>query len=316
MIVEPSSRLVLATTVWKRPELTEVVLAHYKEVKESIAEKLELLLMAVGSEGATSRELCKSNGFSYHEHENEPVSYKWNALIAEAGRLEPDGVILVNSDDLVSADLFDAYAERLTRGFDYFGLRGTYVFDLMTERLGTWPGYEASYMKYRIGEPAGCARCFSRRLLESTGWRLWPTVPRKNSSMDFWCTQFLKLHGFEPQAWTMKELDVGAIQIKTGVNITTFDRLPLSNLQTGPTGWQVVKDLLGLRTVDALRGLYLDRASRSDESGIHATQARSTADHEPVYRVEDLKPAALRDRTLAELRAMRLSVLAERKTKL
>jgi hypothetical protein len=316
MILEPSRHLVVATTVWKRPELTAAVLAHYKDVKDSLADCLELSLMAVGSEGALSREICERNGFMYHEHENEPVSYKWNAIIGQAKQFNPDGIIIVNSDDLVTANLFHAYAERLSEGFDYFGLRGTYVFDILMERLGTWSGYETSYMKYRIGEPAGCARCFSRRLLESTNWRLWPTVPKKNSSMDFWCTQFLKLHGFEPQAWTMEELNVGAIQVKTDLNITTFDRLPLSNLRKAPESWQVIEDLLGLRTVDALQGLRLDMAPRPEESGIPATHLQPAADQEPVYRLEDLKPAALRDRTLAELRAMRMSVLAERESRL
>jgi len=281
------------------------VLAYYKNVRESIADRIELSLAAVGSEGPATRELCERNGFAYLEHVNIPVTHKWNAVIGTARPLEPDGVVLVNSDDLVSANLFEIYADRLAEGCDYFGLRGTHIFDLPTERLGTWPGYEASYMKYRIGEPAGCARCFSRRLLEKTGWRLWPTVPQKNSSMDFWCTQYLKLFGFEPEAWTMEELGVSAVQVKTDVNITTFNRLPLSDLRTGGAAWQVVGEIVGPHTANALRALRRDRADCSDTSA-------GPADREPVHRIEDIEPDALRDQVLTELRAMRASVLAER----
>ena len=315
MTIRPDRRLVLATTVWKRPELTDAVLANYKAVRQSLADRMDLPLLAVGSEGRQSREICERNGFEYVEYENEPVTYKWNAIISRAEALNPEGIILVNSDDLVSANLFGVYLDRLAEGFDYFGLRGTYVFDLMAEQLGTWPGYEASYMRYRVGEPAGCARCFSRRLLESTGWRLWPVVPRKNSSMDFWSTQFLKLYGFEPRAWTMDELGVAVVQLKTDVNITTFNRLPLSDLRSGHDAWRVIEEVGGAHTVEALRRFRSGLAAPPGMSMGDASHRCSTADREPVYRIEDIEPPSLRCQILAELRAMQSSVRVERENR-
>ena len=63
MTIKPDRRLVLATTVWKRPELTDAVLAHYKAVRQSLADRMDLSLLAVGSEGRQSREICERNGF-------------------------------------------------------------------------------------------------------------------------------------------------------------------------------------------------------------------------------------------------------------
>jgi len=312
MTAKARRRLLLATTIWKRPELTEAVLAYYNDVRASIADRIDLSLAAVGSEGRLSRDMCERNGFTYLEHANEPVTHKWNAIIGEAESCNPEGVILVNSDDLVSADLFDVYADRLGNGSDYFGLRGTHVFNVMTGQLGTWPGYEASYMKYRIGEPAGCARCFSRCLLETTAWRLWPSVPRKSSSMDFWCTQFLKFLGFEPEAWTMEELGIEAVQLKTDVNITTFNRLPLSDLRSGAAAWEVVEKIVGSKTTGVLRRLQDDLVRVAERSETPTPHSYSEEDHEPVHRIEDLKPSSVRNRLLAELEAMKGSVLAER----
>jgi hypothetical protein len=309
----PLKRLALATTVWRRPELTEVVLGHYHRLAQRVADRIDLSLLAAGSEGLDSRAICERNGFAYVETANEPVTFKWNRVIGEARSRDPEGVVLVNSDDLVSPNLLQVYVERLSQGVDFFGLLETFIFDLNSEQLGIWPGYAASYMRYRVGEPAGCARCFSRRLLDATGWRLWPSVPEKNSSMDFWCTRFLKLFGFEPQASTMGELGVRAVQIKTDVNITRFDQLPLRDLCSGAEAWRVIEDCIDPDTIEALRFARRRLASRS--GGVTEMPARRTehAQREPVFRLDDLRPAELRDQLLMELDAMRRSVLTERR---
>jgi len=287
------------------------VLRHYCDVREALAGKIDLCLLAVGSEGEASRSICEGNGFAYVEHANDPVSLKWNAVIREARALEPEGVVLVNSDDLVQKNVFDVYLDRLDQGFDYFGLRGTHFFDLATLQVGTWPGYEASYMKYRIGEPAGCARCFSRKVLDSTGFRLWPKVPQKSSSMDFWCTQFVKLFGFEPEAWTMDELGVTAVQLKTDVNITTFDRMPMVDVRAGDAGWEVVGAIVDQPLVEALRELQFVLAPDTAASGGRLTYRYKYAGVEPRYRIEDLPSSATNGDTIALLQAMRESELGE-----
>lgn len=305
------TRIALATTLWQRPTLTDAVLFHYSEVQRKLSSNVELVLLAVGSEGQASRELSVRHRFHYIEHENQPVTDKWNAVISEAKRWSPDAVVVVNSDDIVSANLFTVFADRLSRGADYFGLRGTFVFDLTSGLLGLWPGYEASYLKFRIGEPAGCARCFSRKLLESTGWRLWPPIPKVNKSMDFWCTQYLSVLGFEPEAWSMEELGVEAIQIKSDTNITPFNRLPLRDLYQGEHAWEIVGRITSPETTAKLRILESQLLSGRSNTPFRYIDS----EREAVYKIEDLTPPIVKHRTLLALRAMRSAVLAEQHRK-
>lgn len=309
-------RVVVATTLWKRPALTQIVLAHYRHLQQQLSARVELILMAVGSEGHASRELCERHGFDYIETDNEPVTYKWNAVIRRAQPCNPDLVIVVNSDDIFSANLVEAYLHQVDAGVDYFGLRDTYIFDIQTQTRGRWPGYDHSFMQFRVGEPAGCARGFSRRLLESTNWRLWPPMPPRNSMMDFWCTQFVKLFGFEPVALTMAELGVTAVQLKTDVNITPFNVLPLQDIEMGAAAWHTVSGVLEPRELEALHALHNVMAP---DSHVHSPlPSVAIPDHYPdadtprIYRVEDLEPRPLREQILGDLIRMRDAVANER----
>ncbi|MBT8397680.1 MAG: hypothetical protein KJN92_11975, partial [Gemmatimonadetes bacterium] len=163
----------LLTCVHKRPELTRAVLGIYRQMQRSVAEEVDLRLLAVGSEGLRSRKMCEDHGFDYIEHANSPLSHKWNAGVDAARDYDPDGLVIVGSDDLVSKEMFRAYADRLSDGVDFFGLEDLYFFDAATGLLGYWSGYGSLYPA-RKGEPIGCGRCFSRRLLDSTFWNLWP----------------------------------------------------------------------------------------------------------------------------------------------
>jgi hypothetical protein len=299
-------RLVLATTVWKRPHVTSLVLRHYAAVRDRLSPRIELRLLAVGSEGSASRDLCRRHGFEYVEHANNPVTYKWNRVIGAARGYAPEGVILVNSDDLVSAALFPLYVDAFRSGEDYVGLRGTDVVDLRSLQHGRWPGYEASYMKFRVGEPAGCGRGFSRRLLDRTSWTLWPRTPPRDSSMDFWCTQFVRLHGVRPRALRMEAVGVEAVQIKTDVNLTTLDRLPLVGIGRGDGAFEVIRRAAGDAAAAEARAIHESMAPGVDHEAPYRYASASRA---PIHRIEDIPVSERHGDTVALLRAMRDEVL-------
>jgi hypothetical protein len=226
-------RILALTAVWRRPALTELVLKSYLRTKEAVAGEIELELLAVGSEGEFSRDLCRGCGWEYVEHANEPLSYKWNAGIRGAEAYNPDAVVLVGSDAFLSQATFPAYIRRLEEGFDFFGFRDLYFFDPSHSRLGYWGGYEHTAQKDRAGEPIGCGRCFSRRLLDRMKWSLWPKEPRVNTLLDRLALNFAKVHGFRPRAWTMGELGAWGVEIKTGFNLTPFDAIEYVAVQAG-----------------------------------------------------------------------------------
>jgi len=234
----------LLTSVWKRPELTKIVLRTYDRMRESLADEIDLRLLAVGSEDETSRLLCEECGFDYIEQPNSPLSYKWNAGVNAAEKYEPDALVIVGSDDLVSPGLFHAWAEKLREGLHFFGISDMYFFDPTDSRLGYWGGYEHTVMKDRAGEPIGCGRCFSRTLLEKMKWNLWPPMPKLDSLLDRLALNFAKVHGFKPVSWKLAEIGAQAVDIKIDTNITPFDAIEYQVVRNGDNAMDYMRSLL------------------------------------------------------------------------
>jgi hypothetical protein len=227
-------------------------------MQSTLAARVDLQLLAVGSEGIRSETLCRDAGFEYVEHANEPLSHKWNAGVRAAESFSPDAVVIIGSDDLLSSELLSTYADRLDEGHEFFGLLDLYFFDLTASTLGYWPGYHETSTKGRSGEPIGCGRCLSRSVLEATGWNLWPREPRLNELLDGAALKFLNLNGFQHVAWTLDEIGAKAVDIKSAVNITRFESIPYKSRVTGAPALDYVRDLLTEQETDRLLRLRRD----------------------------------------------------------
>ena len=66
--------MVILTCIWKRPKLTRIVLSHYRALKKELKGEINLELVAVGSEGERSKDICEESEFNYFEYENQPMS--------------------------------------------------------------------------------------------------------------------------------------------------------------------------------------------------------------------------------------------------
>jgi hypothetical protein len=246
-------RLVILTCVWKRLDLTAIVLSSYREMRERMEDRIELVLLAVGSEGAVSRELCEENGFAYLEHPNSPLSHKWNAGVRAAEPFNPDGLVIVGSDDFISDNLLESWVEKLRGGYHFFGIRDLYVLDLPSSRLGYWGGYEYSaLMPYRAGEPIGLGRCFSRYLLEATDWNLWPPEPRLEKGLDELSLKFVGKHSFEAASWCLDDLEAYAVDIKSGTNITAFDNFDFQRMSCDGKAYRRLSSIVSPRILRRL----------------------------------------------------------------
>jgi len=212
-------------------------------MQRELASSLDLRLLAVGSEGEASRRICAEAGFDYLEHPNVPLNRKWNAGVRWARGFDPDGLVIVGSDDLVSAETFLVYAAKLREGHEFFGLSDLYFFDAPSRMLGHWSGYGDVYA-HRVGEPIGCGRCFSRSLLEKTGWTLWPDNSEHDRGLDNVTRDFLAARGVHPDSWPMEALGVRAVDIKGGTNITPFHRYQYSESWVGEPAMEFLGEWL------------------------------------------------------------------------
>ena len=221
-------KVALITAVWKRPELTNLVLNRFKNIKDEIADKIDLELIAVGSEGEQSQKLCEKHAFRYIEQDNMPLNRKFNAASRLAKEKNPEAVYLIGSDDWITSEAITNSLKMIDEGYSAVGLLDLYFFDLPELKLGRWSGYGFFNHTNRIwawknkGKTVGIGRCFSKELMELFDWELWDQELELPKWLDTNCDERLKKKGYKIQGFTMEQLNTFAMDIKgSGENITT-----------------------------------------------------------------------------------------------
>jgi tetratricopeptide (TPR) repeat protein len=237
------NKIVIYTCVWPISELTRIVLSYYSGLKKELSGKIQLELLAVGSEGDASRKLCEDCGFDYFEYANQTLSAKWEYGINRCADYDPDGVIIVGSDDLISQNLIEFYDNQLKDNMVFCGLKDRYFFDVSKENLILWTGYNLQDDPTRVGETIGMGKCLSRFLLDKLGFSIWKGLDI-HRGLDGAMTQqlfrlgleILDYHNcvvakFDNQevrighcGFEMAEIGVCAVDIKFAENLTTTER--------------------------------------------------------------------------------------------
>jgi hypothetical protein len=198
-------KIAIITTIWKRPELTKIVLNYYLQFKD----KYNLELICVGSEGDISRKLAK--GWHYIEYKNLPVSEKHNQLLIKAKQLKIDGVILIGSDDLMSEEVIKYYSEITTE--NVLGFKDIYFYLCEQKEL-----YYFKPPIYR--QTIGAGRFFPKKVLEKMNWQLWDN--HLNHGLDTNCSGKLKELGIKEEGILLSDIDGFIVDVKHSDNITIF----------------------------------------------------------------------------------------------
>ena len=236
-------KLVILTCVWKRPRLTEIVLSYYSRLREEMKDFLDLELVAVGSEGKRSKDICEACGFHYHEHENQPMSEKWQYGLKMTQELDPDAVIIMGSDDLITREILEFYVEKIKQGHLLVGIKDFYIYESNLRKLAYWRGYGKLNDAHRMDETIGLGRCLTRPLLDKIDFQIWGGL-NLNRNLDGAMTNRLKEIGIFPVAeedalivdvdgkllhaghigYKLEDTKGLAIDIKTKTNVTNFER--------------------------------------------------------------------------------------------
>jgi len=212
-------KVVIMSPIWKRLKLTNYVFRYYSKLKATLIPAIELILVAVGSEGDISKEIAEHNGYDYIECSNVPLNRKHNAGARHARKYDPDVFINMNSDTIISAEYFraiDAEARMV------MGLRDLWFLDIYKRQLGYWLGYDR---EHRRGVPVGTGRCFSREILKKCGWEPWKQEMSLNHNLDGNCRAKLTNLGIGFVSRRMSEIGCFAMDVKSDVNITSWSKL-------------------------------------------------------------------------------------------
>lgn len=243
-------RIALVTTLWKRHELERRVLRYFAELPMLDPGKVDDWIgIAVGSEGAKSEAVARDYGWEYVEHSNNPLTFKTQAGVYAAREFEPDYVVLINSDDVLSFNFLEAVTQACPPD-GALGLTSLWFWCTLTKRLAFFSGYH-QHQRTRRGLYArnnrtlGTGRTFGRELLERVNWKLWAV--EKNSGVDRACdTHLYNVLGEQSiQAYSMEELGVWAMDIKTKTNIWPLRRYKCSSILDGDAMTAVLQ-LMGL----------------------------------------------------------------------
>lgn len=202
--------IVVITTLWRRPEIAGLMLARLQ--------KQGMCVVAAGSEGETSRRLAEDHGAHYIEWENKPLGAKWNAALRAAKAFDPDGVVVLGSDNFVSSSLFSAWERGLATGIEYMGLIDGWMYMPADEKFVYWPGY----VGLRRNEPLGSSRCYSRELLDRVDWHLWEDHLDRN--LDDSVTRFLRGMSICPYAFVGLDKGIFHLGVKTSINMSPLPR--------------------------------------------------------------------------------------------
>ncbi len=259
-------RITIVTAIYGRHDLCEITLYYYRKLQQN--SKHDITLLAVGSEGDKSAELCHCYGWHYTEYDNNPLSQKFNHLFKEAEKTDPELVILVGSDDLVSEGIINWYADNIPASYpDLVGLKDLYFYEIQNDITYYFSGYPPPSPR-----TIGAGRCFSRHILDKMNFRLWADE-KVNRGLDSCSTRQMARKGIGEKAYTMEQLGGVAVDIKhPWVTLTKSDQIRKHS------------EILGSE--------ILDKVFKSEMKSARNLKKIITFDERKMYEVEVIKPTS------------------------
>lgn len=165
--------IVIHIPVWKRPEILEICKAGLNRICEELPSHEIRCVFIDSPEDETRNRLDVSTAewpFLHYEALNSPLSNKLNYGMYKIKGLNPDAVIFLGSDNILSTSYLKECIGLLKQGFDFIGSQDLHILDSRTKELIYFPGYSGQ----RAGLTLGAGRCFYKRLLDAVGWMPWP----------------------------------------------------------------------------------------------------------------------------------------------
>jgi len=189
--------------------------------------------LIVGTTGDGAGDVAAKHGHHFIEHQNKPLSYKFNAGLQAIREHNPDYVMILGSDDIASDSLFHAYkALTLQHEYGVIGVHDLYFMGLHDKRwgfgyCGYWKGRKQSYM-------LGVGRMIHKRILDYCDWNLW--YDARNSGLDGAASKTIKnakQAGVNADSITIgiKKHNHLLIDIKTRGNISSMSNFEMEDVE-------------------------------------------------------------------------------------
>lgn len=216
-------KIAFVSAVWKRHEVFELF-AHGVVLLQKSFPLIQIQAFVAGSEGAASKRVVEKFGFGYVETPNQPLGKKMNVAVMASKKWAPDFCVLLGSDDIIAPSLFSLYLKEAINKTDYTYLLDCYFFDVTTKKGLYWGGYDKTHNR---GHAAGIGRMLSNRLMTAIGWRPWYD-DKMHHVLDTAMNQKLSHISHTKRAINLRDSNAFALDIKSGTNMTVFEKWPNS----------------------------------------------------------------------------------------
>lgn len=144
--------------VHRRPAITRLCFDGLERLRQRIGDHARTEVLIVGDEEEHRTE-AKARGYKWCEAENNPVGAKFNTGMQHALTLPWTHVWQLNSDNLLSNDIWEAFEHLFMSDCPLFGIEWLYFYDSNTGRM----------KQHRYFTGCGI-RVIRREAIESAGW--------------------------------------------------------------------------------------------------------------------------------------------------
>jgi hypothetical protein len=169
-------------------------------------------MFVAGSEGSISNDIACQYGLTYIETPNFPLSHKHNEVLKLSKQWNPDGVVLIGSDDVMCDNVLMYYNNYLKNNkTEPTGFVDAHF--LWSDLTGYWSGYS----NHRIGETMGAGRLYPKYCLDMIDWDLWNES--QNCGLDYIATQRIKNKNIKLNSLSLKDIDGFIIGIESKIGV-------------------------------------------------------------------------------------------------
>ncbi len=208
------TKIGIFTCVWNRLKVTEYMYSYYLKLRRHFKGEIEIKLFVGGSEGDVSRDMARRYKAHYVELPNNPLSHKFDNCLRSAWWWDPDGMIAIGSDDLLSYELIRIYDKYLQKAPSQpLGVLDCYL--IWPDRLSYWPGYK----NHRKGEPLGAGKLFPRKVLDTIEWSLWKDL-EIDKNLDSNMMRILKEYGIKFKTISLKKNNAYILSMQSKTKIS------------------------------------------------------------------------------------------------
>lgn len=212
-------RIAITTMMYKRHNIFEMFAKNFVYLRDSVKPLgIELICVCAGSDGKAGELLCEKYGIHYKETPNKPLGRKANLRLAYTRTFNPEYVIFLGSDDMMSLTDLLLKIEKIREGYEFIAPMDIYFLDSNTKRALYAPGYKG---RKREGENMAVGRCISSKILDNINWVMFNS--KKNIGLDGSSNKILSRAGKgKAFLYWHSEGDTCIYDVKSDVGMSTF----------------------------------------------------------------------------------------------